>query len=1048
MNIRKFAGTITVAVFGILSCGSVFAQNDTIARRVVNPYGQPIKNAKMVSEYGAVQSLSSSEGKFAAKFDDRSTYVTVSAEGYLNQRIPVADLENGKDIELQYDAFKMGGSVSTGYARVSRESMTGAVSSVEGSVLEKSPTNIFSETLYGRLPGLQIQTNLTELTYFGYNNFNKTIRGTSSINGGSPLMIIDGVVCPVQYYEFLQPRDIESVTVLKDASTTAIYGIQGANGAIVVNTKRGYNTKRIVNAYADYSVEQETKRPIFINSAQYATMMNQAADNDNSTSSRYTQEQIDKFAAGDDPAYPNNNWFDMFLKDFFFRQRLGVDVTGGNNVFRYFSNVSFINQDQLFKTYYNDEGNYDPEPNTNLINFRTNMDVRFNRYVSGFLRLTGSVKREKVSAIYPASGKVIDDDDGFGGMWYNGDGTIMPYVNLFYQPPTMFGPITPIYGDESAYPSNQVTSVTGQSNPVYGLLNRSGFGRYIETNVLAQTGLNFDLGFVTPGLSAGGAFSYQTYARNMVATAQDYRVFERVAFPGLDEFYEVNPVRTNSNLKYYEGHVFFYYLNLTGKIDYSRRFGDHSIDAQAHTYYQYRETEADQGAAILPYKLQNSGLSLLYGYKDRYFVKGDIGSSGSEQFAKDRRYVTTPAISGAWIVSKEDFFQDSFFNLLKFRLSYGITANDQFGSNRFLYLDEIYKEGTEYQRGNSYLTAEKIKKLNAGVDLGLARMFYLKADYFANRVDNMLIGANDAPLYQGYPIDYLPKLNEGKMRNSGYELALGFNKQFNKNLNAFAEFNFMHTRNIVEYNREAPRDASYPYSYREDGYTYGQLWGYMVDKSNGNGYFNSAEEIANSGLTYNVGAGNAPRVGDLKYIDMNNDGVIDDKDKVPMGYSSKYPEREYSFVGGVNWGQWEFSLLLQGVSRKSYFLEGMGVYENSGSGVVFSDLHLNAWTPERYAAGQKISFPALTTGTSTNQVNNSFFLQDGSYLRLKNVELAYSLPKNIAKLISSNNIRVALNIQNLFTWDRMKTKEIDPEIAKLTSIQPYRVYNLNLNINF
>jgi TonB-linked SusC/RagA family outer membrane protein len=587
-------------------------------------------------------------------------------------------------------------------------------------------------------------------------------------------------------------------------------------------------------------------------------------------------------------------------------------------------------------------------------------------------------------------------------------------------------------------------------NPVYGLLNRSGYGHFIETNVLAQTGLNFDLGFITPGLTAGGTFAYQTYSRDSWTAYQDYRVFERVSFPGMDDFYETNPTRTNTYLSYTTGKMFFYYLNVMGKIDYRRTFGDHSIDAQAHTYYQYRESEAGSGAAILPYKLQNSGLSAMYGYKERYFVKGDIGYSGSEQFSEDHRYVTTPAISGAWVVSNEDFFQNNIVNLLKLRASYGVTANDQFGASRFLYLDEIYASGTEYQRGNPNLTAEKVKKANFGIDLGFANTVYLKADYFTSRVNNMLISVKDAPLYQGYTEAYLPKLNEGKMKNSGYELTLGFNKQFNKDFSAFAEFNFMNTRNKLISTRETSRDpAAYPYLYREDGYAYGQLWGYMVDDSNGNGYFNSAEEITNSGLTYNVGVGGeTPRVGDLKYVDMNNDGVIDDKDKVPMGYSNKFPEQEFSLAGGVNYGPWEFSLLLQGVARRSYFLEGMGVYENTGSGVVFSDLHLNAWTPERYAAGEEISFPALTMNTSTNQVNNSFFLQDASYLRVKNVEVAYNLPKKIAKLISAGNIRVGLNIQNLLTWDKMKSDEIDPEIGKLTSIQPYRVYNLSLNINF
>jgi hypothetical protein len=500
--------------------------------------------------------------------------------------------------------------------------------------------------------------------------------------------------------------------------------------------------------------------------------------------------------------------------------------------------------------------------------------------------------------------------------------------------------------------------------------------------------------------------------------------------------------------------TFFYYLNLLANIEYHRKFGDHSVDASAHTYYLNQEKETlGTGNDVLPYKRQNFGVSALYGYKDRYFLKGDMGYSGSEQFHPDHRYAATPAVSAAWIASKEDFFNNDIttgllkISLLKIRASYGITASDQIGNERFLYLDDIRSNGTEGLRGNPELSAEKIEKTNIGIDLGVLNMFTLNFDYFYHKLDNMLISSsNKIPDYQGIPLGDYPKLNAGVMENKGFEIALSFSKQFSSELSVFAELNFMQAQNKVISINELPAD-DYHYPYRTEGYPVGQQWGYVVDRSNGNnGYFNSAAELASylSTTTYSFGT---PRVGDLKYCDLNTDGVVDEKDMAPMGYSNIFPEQEFSLVGGVSWKSWEFSFLLQGVNRKSYFLSGVGIYEDLSKGI-FNDIHLNAWTPERYASGGDITAPALSLSPSTNQQPSDFYLQSGAYLRLKNVEIAYTLPESISRKIASDKIRVAFNIQNLFTFDDMMSKNIDAEIGKMYLIQPYRVYNLALSVNF
>lgn len=1026
-NIKKNIQLIILSIFCLLVLSpNVYAQgNAENQKRIVNEYGQPIQDAIITSENGKNSTISLKDGSYSLAINDKSKFVTITAPGYKDMRISIEELGNESDLTLSFDPHHIGGSVNLGYQAYARESITGAVSSVTGDELNKTPSNILSETLVGRLPGLTVVQNLAELTFYGYDNYSKTIRGISSINGSTPLIIIDGVIAPTQYIEFISPKEIESVSILKDASATAIYGIQGSSGVIVITTKRGFNGPRKVETYADFSVQQITRKPQFINSARYAELRNEAGERDGlGTYSQYSQDEIDLFRSGDDPAYPNNNWYDTFLKDFVLRQRVGVNVTGGSDKFRYFTNLSFLNQEEPFKIVDEPGRKYDPTSHVNIVNFRGNMDIKFNDYVSGYMRLTGNVKKEILA--------------GTSMSW-----TI--YNNLFYQPPTMYGPLSPIFEDDETELGNQVVTVDGLDNPVYGYLNRSGYCQTIETNVIAQTGLKFDLGFLTEGLSVNGGMAYQTYVRNETYTTQNYkRVVRGSDNSSLDDFTQYKTFE-NTALAYSKGSVFFYYLNLLASIDYSRRFGDHSIDASAHTFYLKQEKEATgSNNTILPYKRQNFGVSVLYGYKDRYYLKGDLGYSGSEQFAEDNRYTSTPAISAAWIASKEDFFHVDAISLLKLRASYGITGSDQLGGSRFLYLDNIRSDGSEYERGNPSLEAEKIKKMNLGIDLGFLNAITLGFDYFDYKVDNMLISSSSRiPIYQGIPLDYYPKLNDGKMENKGYEISVGFDKNFTKDFSANLQFNFLQAKNKVISINESPYSDDYAYSYRTEGFSYGQQFGYKIDYSNGNGMFNSQEELKNSNLTYSFGT---PRVGDFIYTDVNKDGTIDEKDKVPMGYPST-PEQEYSINGGFKWKNWDFSFLFHGVRNTSQFISGMGAYENLGKGY-FNDIHLKAWTPERYANGEEILYPALSLSPSTNHVNNDYFLSDRSYLRLRNVELAYVLPDFISQKIKSERIRVALSAQNLFTIDHMRSDYIDPEIGRINVIPPYRVYNIGVSINF
>lgn len=911
--------------------------------------------------------------------------------------------------------------IDLGYLTLPKRAVTGAVSSVSGTELRKSPDASLPKTFAGRFSGLTTRETDAELSRGGFSTetmgMSWWIRGLSTVNGTTPMVILDGVLCPNTNYVYLSPDEIESVTVLKDAAVLSLYGIQGANGVISIKTKRGRVGKTDVTVTFDQSLQQMTRRPLFVNSGEYVDLRNQAGCNDGlGKYSQFSPSDVEQFHAGGNELYPNNNWYDMFVRPLTFMSRAGVTVRGGSEKVQYFSNVNYMHQQSPFKTTEEPGSQYNPEPKNDWFNFRSNVDVKFTSYLKGFLRLAGNVKNEKTTGYSNAA----------------------VYDHLFTLPPTMYGPLTPS-GDEYEN-GGQVITHDDEGTPVYGMLNRSGYIQNLYVNITAQAGLNMDLGFLTKGLSIGGLMAYQTSTLNQTLTTQDFERYIRTKdMSGL--YFTKKGSSLNSPLKYSKSSTMDYNLNLYAHANYSRTFGDHSIDAMGYIFYQKQELQKSN----LPYKRESMGATATYGYMKRYFIKADVGYSGSEQFHPDKRYVATPAISGAWIVSDEAFMKDiEWLNYLKLRASYGITVNDQFGGARYLYLDDIDINGNEGLKGNPSLSAEKMKKQNYGIELGLFNELSISLDWYKSRCDNMLVSSSGTiPQYQGVPLNYYPKTNGGKMENYGYEIEAMYEKRLNDDWSFHVGGSFSFNKNKVISVNESPYSSDYAYRLRTEGYTSGQVWGYLIDYSNGNGMFNFKEELEASGLTYAFGT---PRLGDFIYQDLNGDKVIDEKDIAPIGYS-RIPRQSYNLTAGFKYKGLEVSLLFQGVNKVSTVASGIGVYEHAYQGV-FNDIHQHAWTQERWNNGEKIEYPALSLNESTNHVANSFFVWNASYLRLKNMEIAYTLPKHISKKVCAENIRFSLSGQNLLTFDKMRSKYIDPEIGTMGDFQPYRVYNIGVSLTF
>lgn len=913
-----------------------------------------------------------------------------------------------------------------------REALTGSVSVVDGEKLLKSPTAGLSARLAGNLSGLTMVNGTSEPGYDGATFF---VRGRRTTNGNDPLIVLDGVPSPTTDINALDPHMIENIVVLKDAAATAVYGFQASNGVILVNTKRGVAGKTRISASADFSIQKPTGTPDIMDAWQYATLRNQALANDGLPLA-YTDAQLEGFKQGGDPLlYPNNNWYKIFTNDYAPMERYNINATGGNDRVRYFINGSYLHQGSLFES--EKASNYNPQSSLNRFNVVSNLDVTLLNNLSAFLN----------------ANIIIDKQNGpnSSGIW----------SALFTTPPVMAGPLTPDGG---------VVASDYEQNPLYGRLNRNGYKRDTRSTVNVSFGLDWDLDFITKGLKASGIIGYES---RYVGTMFGNRDYMRYIFNGYEDGVDEDgvayhhPIYTpyGSNqetpLSLSKSSSMRYFLNFLGTLSYNRSFGKHSIEGIVSYFNQDYIKENGSGSEMLPYDRISFSGHAKYGYDNRYFVQFDAGYTSSEQFADDNRWGFFPTVSGAWVVSNENFFRQSsmsrWLTFLKIRASYGKVGNDIIAGKRFLYLDEYNMGGGgmlgnvhsgarvyEGQIGNPLIQWEETKEQNYGLEIGLFNCLTLRADYYYQRTNDIVLQSQLTPDFAGISRSNLPYRNLGESKNQGFEFELAFNKQINKDLRLALSANLSTNKNkVLKFEEMNKGTYDYFYPYRTTGYSIGQSWGYLIDYSNGNGFFNSEAEIANSGLTYE---GTQPRVGDFIYQDLNNDGIINEKDQAPIGHTD-IPQMTYAFDFEVDYKAFDLYVQFLGTHGRSIMSSGLGVMENVSRGV-YMDIHQQAWTAERYAGGEEISYPALSTATSSSMRGNDFFITDRNFLRLKNIELGYTLPSSLTHRVLIEKARIYLSANNLFTFDNRKFEAFDVEATSLSSYPIYRTFNVGLSLTF
>lgn len=997
---------------------------------VVDTNGDPLIGVTVKvlgTEKGTVTDV---DGNFQVEVKPSDT-LEFSYVGFVSQQAAVGDI-NHFNIVMSEAVEKLEDVVVVGYGTQKKETVTGSVSTITTKDLLQSPQANLSNALAGRLPGILSVQRSGEP---GNDQSTLRVRGVGTFAGESsqnPLIMVDGV--EVDDMNNIDPNEVLSLTVLKDASATAVYGVRGANGVILITTKRGELGKPKISFSSNVAVTSFVTIPQNLSSYDYTRLYNEAQAYDyyyaGSYNPRFSGEAIEKYRTGSDPLYyPDTDWYDYMLKDCSTQTQNNFNVRGGTERVKYFVSLGFFTQDGLLNTSVYDPG-YDYQINYKRYNMRSNFDINVTKNL--LLKIDVSNQMGNVQRPNWSTNQIMEALSSTPSIASPGVVDNMPVTVLETSGYTTMpaGPLT--HGYSSVFSNN---------------LNFSGRFEY-------------KMDYLLKGLSLRGAISYKNYntenktyvdrgiTYDLQRTADGANVFVPSTDPGKMNYQGT----TNRNNRIYS----------EVGVEYKNRFGDHNVTG----LILY-----DQGKYYSPsleYNVPNGYQGLVgrttYGFKDRYLAEFDMGYNGTENFAPGKRFGFFPAFSAGWIISEEPFMPESkILSFWKIRASYGTVGNDKIGGARFLYLPSAYVyEGSAYywgevgktytgyqgssesKAGNPDLTWEKAFKWNIGTDIHFWEdKIALTGDFFVEHRNNILCNRNTVPVVIGIESGNLPAYNMGRMRNSGFDGELAYNDHFG-NVDVFVKGNFTYAHNVILAQDEVVRNEDYLY---RTGQSYGQFFGYIAD-----GLFNTWEEVNAAGRPEYVMANNNNKIqpGDVRYVDVNGDGKINEDDQVPIGYST-FPEIMYGLSMGGKWKNFDFSVMFQGAAHVSNMPSRRtmrGFFENTGAR---EDMK-RSWSEERWLNGEEIVYPRLgTVGVGHNYLTSTYWLEDASYLRLKNAEIGYSLNGDRIQRLGIGSIRLYMNGSNLLTFCHMLPGE-DPEVLNLgANNEPYpvtRICNFGININF
>lgn len=1004
---RKF---LLIAICLIIGYSTdIYAQSQTIevTGSVKDASNMPLIgvniSVKNVSGLGVITDI---DGNYRIKIAPFNTLI-FSYVGFETKEILIKENMKKVDVILKESSESvLDEVVITGTGVQKKVTLTGAISTVDVNLLKTSSSSV-TNALAGNVPGIMARQVSGQP---GKNTSDFWIRGISTFGANtSALVLVDGFE---RSLDEINVEDIESFSVLKDASATAIYGSRGANGVVLITTKRGKAGKININAKVESSYNMRTYTPEFVDGATYARMLNESRTT-RGLERMYDDNDLYLFQSGMDPdLYPNVDWLDTLLKDGAMTYRANIDISGGGSTARYFVSMSYLNEDGMYKVDKALKDDYDSNASYQRWNYRMNVDVDITKSTLLKVGVSGWLSKQNESGF------------GEGQIWASAMGQ---------------NPITiPIMYSDGKVPA---AGQNERANP-WMLATQGGYIENWDNTIQTNITLEQKLDFVTKGLKFTGRFGFDTKNTNEKRNRQwpeQWKAERERDSNGNIVYTRVSPSRT----MYHEADG-----NGTRKeffeaiLQYDRKFGYHHVGGTLkYTQDETTNTQNVSGYNWLDRKHQGLAGRFTYGWKYRYFVDFNFGYNGSENFAPGEQFGFFPAYSAAWNIAEETFIKKNlkWINMFKVRYSYGKVGSDYVNNIRFPYLPEFgnkneasYNWG-DYNNGNKYnaltytsiasrnITWEIATKHDLGVDLSLWNdKLTATVDYFHETRDGIYMKRANLPWIVGMN-GLAAAANVGKIRSTGFDGNFAFRQKIGK-VDLTARGNFTYSKNkILEYDEV---NSIYPYR---------QQAGRRVDQAVGLvalGLFKDYDDIRNSPDQSALGTQIMP--GDIKYKDINSDGVINDNDIVPIGATTR-PNLIYGFALSAIWNGFDINAHFQGAGKSSFFIKGQSVHAFSQGewGNVFQDMVDSGYWSQGTNEDPNAKYPRLSwNGNSNNNRESSYWLRNGSYLRLKTLELGYTVPVNISRALRMNKIRIFFLGTNLLTFTKFKLW--DPEMGSST----------------
>lgn len=1018
---------LIVGLLCICSTAATFAQTTTVSGVVKDDTGEPVIGAGVLVKGTTLGTITDIDGHFSFRADDLNGVLVVSFVGMETQEIPM----KGKgtfDIVLKSSNTLLEEVQVVAYGAQKKVTLTGSISSANTDELLKVPTASIGNMLSGVLSGV---SSIQSSGQPGGDDPDVFIRGISTLNtmNAKPLYLVDGVE---RSFFQIDPNEVENITILKDASSTAVFGVRGANGVIIVTTKRGKEGKAKINVSFSYGIQTPTRMPEFVNSYDYATFLNEAYTNDGKDP-KFTPEAVEAFRTHSNPIiYPDTDWMELLFKSSAPQTQGNVNISGGTERVRYFISMGMLDQKGFFK---NHDTRYDANFNFNRYNYRANLDIDFTKTTLVAINMGGRVEKRN----FPRSG---DDINQLFRRIY--------WATPFSGPGIVDGKW--IKGNSQYLP-------VGLSDGLGNIYGR-GYGSKTTNVVNLDLALTQKLDFVTKGLQFKIKVAYNSgydHTKERATSIESYQPWYRK-----DVTWMEHPAGSDPNEVVYiqDGEAgLISYAESFGKsrdwyaeasFDWKRDFDLHHLSALA-LYNQSKTYYPDSDYPGIPRGYVGLVGRVTYDYDNKYLIEGNVGYNGSENFAPGNRYGFFPAVSGGWVLTQEEFLKDNpVVNFLKIRASYGIVGNDRYHPygtgfmDRFLYLPNSYFIGSGYQFGtgtswspgayeksfgNSGLSWEKSAKQNYGIDFSLFNQKLSGSiDYFYEKRTDILAKASTDPIIHAMS---LPVLNLGIVSNKGVELNLKWNHKINS-FRYWTNLNVSYAKNKIVYQDEVPSEYTYTL---KTGHPVGQPFGLKVRGF----YYEGMEDVADHSYVL--------KEGDVVYEDLNHDGKIDDNDKTAIGYPS-YPLLNAGLTLGFEYKGFDFSMLWVGATKTSRVLEEtfrkpLGeTYDRSLMSHQFTD----RWTPETAATAK---LPRATIdGVKNNYRDSELWVKDASYLRLKNIEIGYNFRLPFMPKIGMEKMRVFMTGYNLLTFDKLKISDPESMSSGVPQYPVMRVINFGLNVSF